>query len=132
MSQIIIHENKSEYTAAEIAALTQANKDLDIKAQGGELTIDETRIRVAYIRLQREGNFKIVVESGRTAKAPKEPKIPKSPKEKISKSPRKSEVSDDMTKAQSLWVKRNLGGVLSEEETALVDKMLPITSALDL
>ena len=125
MPPITIHENKGDYTAAEIAELTQAYNDLGIKAQGGELTIDETRIRVAYIRLQREGNFKIVVEAKKAAKTPKEPK------EKVEKPIRKARVTknkeevDDIAKAQGLWVRQNLGAILTEEEKAFVERMLP-------
>jgi hypothetical protein len=123
---LTFHDNKDDYTASEIVALKQAFDQLEIKAQGGELSIDETRIRVAHIRLQREGNFKIVVEAKKAAaKVPKEPKAPKEKVVRKSKASRPAEVQDDIAKAQSLWFKQNIGGVLTEEEKAFVDAMLP-------
>lgn len=117
---ITIHENKADYTAAEAAILKQTYDALEVKAQGGDLTIDETRIRVAYIRYQREDNFKIVVEK---KTAPKTPKEPKGRKAKITKP--KAAKNNDIAQAQELWAKQLCGGTLTEEEQAFVNKMLP-------
>lgn len=69
---ITVHNNIEEYTHEEKLALEQAFKDLEVKAQGGNLTLDETRIRVAYVRLKREENFKIA-QSAKT-KGTRKPK----------------------------------------------------------
>ena len=124
--EVAIHENKSNYTATEAVLLKQAYDALEVKAQNGELSIEETRIRVAYLRYMREDNFKIVVEKKKTVKEPKAPKEPKTrtrkTKQEIPKIPDKS---DDIKKAQQLWAMKQLGKELTEEEDAFVTKLLP-------
>jgi hypothetical protein len=83
---IITHSSKEEYLPEEIIALEQAYKQLVTKSQGEEITLEETRIIVAYKRYQQEGNFKIVAEKAvKAARVPKEPKVPRVPKEKKAK-----------------------------------------------
>lgn len=121
--EITIHENKSDYTPAEAIELKQAYQALEVKAQAGKLSIEETRIRVAYLRYLREDNFKIVVEKKKVAKEPKEPKA--RTRKLKQETPKKVTKSDDIMKAQQLWAMKQLGKVLSEEDEAFVTKMLP-------
>ena len=56
---IVIHNNIEDYSFEEKRAVEVAFNELEEKAQGGELTLEETRVRVAWVRLKREENFKI-------------------------------------------------------------------------
>ena len=104
ISKIVIHENKDQYSISEALDLEQAYKTLYAKAQGEEITLDETRVIVAYKRYQQEGNFKIVAE-----KKSKPPKIPKEPKEKVPKVPRvKKPKALTKTEIQTLLMMREL------------------------
>ena len=80
ISTIIIHSNKEDYSPLEAIALEQAYKTLVAKSQGEEISLDETRIIVAYKRYQQEGNFKIVAEKTKRVakeKVTKEPRVKK-------------------------------------------------------
>jgi hypothetical protein len=118
--KVTIHENKADYTPTEVALLAQAYQSLEIKAQAGELTLDETRIRIAYIRYQREDNFKIAIEP---VKKVKEPKVPK---EKVARKPRtkKEVVEQPLERATRLLHARKNGEELSEEDNLFLDDML--------
>lgn len=59
MNKLVIKENIHDYTSEERIALDNAYKQLEAVAQEGELSIEETRIRVAWVRMQSEDNFKI-------------------------------------------------------------------------
>jgi thiol:disulfide interchange protein len=85
ISKITIHNNKDEYTPVEALELEQAYHTLSAKAQGEEISLEETRIIVAYKRYQQDGNFKIVAEKVTKAKTPKAPKEPKEAKPKKQK-----------------------------------------------
>lgn len=85
ISNITIHNNKDEYTPVEALELEQAYHTLTAKAQGEEITLEETRIIVAYKRYVQDGNFKIVAEKVTKTKTPRVPKEPKPPKEKKQK-----------------------------------------------
>lgn len=89
ISRIIIHENKEDYQPDEVAMLEQAYLSLTAKSQGEEISLEETRIIVAYKRYKQEGNFKIVAEKAK--KAPKEPSAAKPAKEKKPKALTKKE-----------------------------------------
>jgi hypothetical protein len=82
LSKITIHNNKEDYTPVEAIELEQAFHTLTAKAQGEEITLEETRIIVAWKRYVQDGNFKIVAEKVTKAKTPRIPKEPKPPKEK--------------------------------------------------
>jgi hypothetical protein len=91
ISTITVHSNKEDYSPLEAIALEQAYKTLVAKSQGEEITLDETRIIVAYKRYQQEGNFKIVAEKTVRAKKEKVVKEPKEPKPKKQKALTKKE-----------------------------------------
>lgn len=82
ISKITIYNNKDEYTPVEAIELEQAYHTLTTKAQGEEISLEETRIIVAYKRYVQDGNFKIVAEKVTKAKVPKAPKEPKEVKPK--------------------------------------------------
>ena len=88
ISTLVVHSNKEDYSPTEVIALEQAYKTLVAKSQGEEITLDETRIIVAYKRYQQEGNFKIVAE--KTKRVAKE-KIAKEPRVKKPKALTKKE-----------------------------------------
>ena len=85
ISKITIHNNKDEYTPVEALELEQAYHTLSAKAQGEEISLEETRIIVAWKRYVQDGNFKIVAEKVTKAKTPKAPKEPKEAKPKKQK-----------------------------------------------
>ena len=123
---VTIHENIEDYTIEEKVALQEAYDSLEMTAQAGELTIDETRIRVAYIRLKREENFKISV-----IKEPKAPKVPKPPKEPGQKRTRTKKVKekDSIELASELFFKRMTGEILTPDEEKFLeeqDKLMAI------
>jgi hypothetical protein len=117
---ITIHSNIEDYTLNERLELEDAYNKLEVKSQGGKLTIDETRIRVAYVRLRRESDFKI---SQASVKKVKEPKQPKAPGEKVTRT-RKPKVQDNIAKASILFHKQFNGGELTKEEKAFLDDQL--------
>jgi hypothetical protein len=80
ISQIVTHSNKEDYLLEEVLALEKAYHSLVAKSQGEEISLDETRVIVAYKRYQQERNFKIVAE--KAAKKVREPKAPKEPRVK--------------------------------------------------
>jgi hypothetical protein len=65
---LVIRDNIDDYNREERLAVEQAYNELEEKSQGGELTLEETRIRVAWVRLKREENFKIAMPSVRAKK----------------------------------------------------------------
>lgn len=69
---VTIQNNIEDYSFEEKQQLEQAYTELEVKSQGGNLTLDETRIRVAYVRLKREENFKIAQPA--KAKSPRKTK----------------------------------------------------------
>lgn len=125
--QVTIHENKEDYTPAEAHLLAQAFHELEVKAQGGNLTLEETRIRVAYVRYKREENFKIAILPKK--KVPKEPKAPNAPK-RTRKSKQKPSVKDNIAEASKLLFRQNKGELLTDEEIAFLTVMLDDPNAL--
>lgn len=110
-----LHNNIEDYTLDERLELEHAYQLLEPVAQAGNLTIDETRIRVAYVRLQREENFKISqapFKKEKVVKEPKEPKIPGTRAKRITK----EKPSDDIAKASALFYKQFKGEQLTQEE----------------
>jgi len=74
LNNITIRNNKEDYSEDELLAIEQAYQELYAKAQGEELTLAETRIIVAYKRIQQEANFKIVAAKIIKPKREKKPK----------------------------------------------------------
>ena len=74
MADLIIRENKEDYSPEEAVLLCQAAEQLLNCEQGSERSLEETRTMVAYRRYKQEGNFKVV--------APKPPKVVKERKPK--------------------------------------------------
>ena len=60
-----------DYTEAEKIVLKRGYDSLEVKAQGAELSIDETALRVAWHRLLRNENFVVVQAKPKKAAAPK-------------------------------------------------------------
>ena len=115
---VITHNNIEDYTLDERLDLESAYNALETIAQAGTLTIDETRIRVAYIRLLREENFRI---SQTNVKAPKVPKEPKEPKIPGTRTRRIAAPKDDsIAKASALLFRQIRGDKLTEEEEAFL------------
>lgn len=54
--------NKADYSPEELMWLQQTGEQLSHCEQGEERTLEETRVLVAYKRLQQEDNFKVVAE----------------------------------------------------------------------
>ena len=129
---IIVYENNTDYTFEERQALGKAYQDLDVKAQGGKLTLEETRIRVAYIRMQSEDNFKIYQP---TPKATRKKAMSveetmyllehgtEMPKVKKTRA-KKEKAVDPVARASKLLTLRNKGEILSKEDNEFLDKML--------
>ena len=76
-----LRDNIEDYTEQEKEAIKACFNTLEVKAQGAELSIEETALRVAWHRLLREENFFIVqakpkkvaaAKTGRKTKAVKE------------------------------------------------------------
>lgn len=74
ISKIVIKNNKADYTPEELMLLQQAGEQLAYCEQGGERTLEETRVLVAYKRLQQEDNFKVVAEKPPKAVRERKPK----------------------------------------------------------
>lgn len=74
ISKIVIRNNKADYTPEELIVLAQAGQQLAYCEQGEERTLEETRILVAYKRLQQEDNFKVVAEKPPKAVRERKPK----------------------------------------------------------
>lgn len=87
---LTIHENKEDYTPEEAAILQQEYDKLTIKLQSEELTLEEVRVRIAYLRYKREENFKIAIVKE------KKPKVVKEPKEKKPRQSRKKKTTTDL------------------------------------
>lgn len=123
---VTIHNNIEDYSFEERQQLEQAYLELEVKSQGGLLTLDETRIRVAYVRLKREENFKIAQPA--KAKSPRKtksesledaiaglagetkPKRTRAKKEPVIKEDKISEIS-------KLYLRQQRGEELTPEET---------------
>jgi len=127
---ITVHNNIEEYTHEEKLALEQAFKDLEVKAQGGNLTLDETRIRVAHVRLKREENFKIA--------QPAKTKVTRKPKEESLEDalaglsgevkPKRTRAKklpvikeDKLSNIARLYYRQQQGEVLTSEELELLN-----------
>ena len=76
-----LKDNIEDYTEQEKVAIKNCFSNLEVKAQGAELSIEETALRVAWHRLLREENFFVVqakpkkvaaAKTGRKTKAVKE------------------------------------------------------------
>lgn len=74
LSDIVIHNNKSLYTPEQLMLLEQAGQQLSHCEQGESRTLEETRVLVAYKRLQQEDNFKVVAEKPPKAVRERKPK----------------------------------------------------------
>jgi hypothetical protein len=124
---LVFHDNKEDYSPEELLALKQAYDALTVKCQGGELTLEETKIRIAFLRVQRENDFKIVVTK---VKVPKAPKEPKQPKEKKTRTKVEREVSPKskakamLARASNLHFLKSNGVVLSDEDEAFLASTL--------
>lgn len=125
---LVIHENKEDYTPAQVVELTQAFNNLDLKAQGGKLTLEETRTRVAYNRLKREENFKIVLTTTKKVREPKEPKLASEVKERKPRTKKvlvpSNTLMSDLTRAGDLFSRKKNGEVLSEVDESFLTSML--------
>ena len=55
-----LRDNIEDYTEMEKSTIKKGFESLEVKAQGAELSIEETALRVAWHRLLREENFFIV------------------------------------------------------------------------
>jgi len=66
--------NKADYSPEELIWLIQAGEQLSHCEQGEERTLEETRVLVAYKRLQQEDNFKVVAEKPPKAVRERKPK----------------------------------------------------------
>ena len=55
-----LKDNIEDYTEQEKVAIKNCFSNLEVKAQGAELSIEETALRVAWHRLLREENFFVV------------------------------------------------------------------------
>ena len=124
--QVTIHENKEDYSPAEAHLLAQAYQELEVKAQGGNLTLEETRIRVAYVRYKREENFKIAILPEKKTRAVKEPKDPNAPKASRTRTAKVKTVpiEDNIAKASKLLFKQNKGEFLTDEEMSFLTMMM--------
>ena len=125
---VTLHNNIEDYTLQERFDLEEAFKNLEVKAQSGLLTTDETRIRVAYVRLKREENFKISQTPVKKVKEPKDPNAPKairSPRKKVEKiiEPSKQE---RLAKASRILQMQLSGQTLSEEDSKYLEEHLTL------
>lgn len=120
--QVTVHENKEDYTPAEAHLLAQAFQELEIKAQGGELTLEETRIRVAYVRYKREENFKVAILPEKKVRVPKDPSAPKTTRTRTTKA--KVPIEDNIAKASKLLFRQNKGELLTDEEMSFLSIMM--------
>ena len=120
--QITIHENKEDYLPEEVALLTQAYNELELKAQSGNLTLEETRVRVAYNRYQRESNFKIAILPTKKIKEPKEPKVVGERKTRTKKEvvPKVNTIE----RASQLFYRQRQGEELTDEEVAFLEMVM--------
>lgn len=66
--------NKADYSPEELMWLQQTGEQLAHCEQGESRTLEETRILVAYKRLQQEDNFKVVAEKPPKAVRERKPK----------------------------------------------------------
>lgn len=66
--------NKADYPPEELIWLQQTGEQLSVCEQGESRTLEETRVLVAYKRLQQEDNFKVVAEKPLKAVRERKPK----------------------------------------------------------
>ena len=123
--QIVLHERITDYSPEEAMILSQAFSELEAKAQEGNLSLEETRIRVAYCRYKREEDFKIAILPTKKVKEPKAVKEPKEPKErKPRKSTKVPEQISSIQKASQILYKRKQGIELTEDEEDFLESMM--------
>lgn len=119
---ITIHNNKEDYTPEEAHLLEEAYNAIASKQQGEMLTIDDTRIIVAFKRFKQEQNFKIVAVKVKKEKVVKEKVV----KEKVVKTKKKQEADElsafDTKKADILY-RRHIGAELSEEDKQFIEDL---------
>lgn len=141
---ITIRDNIDDYNHEERLAVEQAYNELEEKAQGGELTLEETRIRVAWVRLRREENFKIAMPSVRVKKVNVKESLEDAiaglsgetatPKAKrVAKAKVKKEVDivkDNIARAGRLYFMKQKGEVLTAEDEAFLQEALEAPEVL--
>lgn len=141
---ITIHNKIEDYTFDEKQQLEQAFKELEIKAQDGELSLEETRIRVAWLRLKREENFEISQPTAKTKAAKPKDKslddalagltgeVAEKPK-RVTKARKKKDeaiVDDAIAKASRLHFMKVRGELLSAEDEQFLANALAAPEVL--
>lgn len=134
---LIIYNNIEDYSFEEKRALEVAFNELEEKAQGGKLTLEETRVRVAWVRLKREENFKISQPTIRAKKVKEisledalaelsgEVVTPKQKRVAKVKVKKEKEIQNDaIARAGRLYFMKQKGEVLSEEDEAFLQVAL--------
>ena len=148
-----LRDNIEDYTEQEKVAIKDCFSSLEVKAQGAELTIEETALRVAWHRLLREENFFIVqakpkkVATGKTSRKAKavaelspedylasldtigqEPVAavkPKAPSKRAKKAVKELSLETIARhRAQELAFRKNRGEELTQEEEAFLQEEL--------
>jgi hypothetical protein len=141
---LVIRDNIDDYSHEERLAVEQAYNELEEKSQGGELTLEETRIRVAWVRLKREENFKIAQPTLRAKKVKVNESLEDAiaglsgetatPKAKrVSKAKVQKEVDvvkENIARAGRLYFMKQKGEVLSAEDEAFLQNALEAPEVL--
>lgn len=117
---VIIHNNKEDYTPEEAFLLEEAYNAIASKQQGEMLTIDDTRIIVAFKRYKQEQNFKIVAVKVKKEKVIKEKVIKKTKKQLAQES---NELSAFDAKKADVLYRRHIGAELSEEDKQFIEEL---------
>lgn len=137
LANITLHNDKADYSPLEFEALKEAYDSLEEKAQGGILSLEETRIRIAYCRYYQEDHFRIY-QPNKPAKKGKKVKEASSvedmfamlsgeePQAKVRKPRAKKETvsNDPMKKAAKLFALKEKGEILSEEDEEFLLSLL--------
>lgn len=136
-NKITLKNNKSEYTQDEIAIIENAWKSLEVKAQGGQLTIEETRIRIAYLRLKQEENFRIVqpTQKATGGRKKKENNVDDlldvlagetvaKPKRISKKKENSAKANEPKARAARLLAAKDRGEILSEEDELFLEEIM--------
>lgn len=113
---IAIYNTKAEYSAEEAQALEEAYNNLASKIQGQQLSIDDTRIIVAYKRYKQEQDFKIVATKVKKEKVIKEKVIKPKKKTKKQLAEEAEQRFNNEVKLTELLIKQKQGIELTTEE----------------
>lgn len=141
---LVIRDNIDDYNHEERLAVEQAYNELEEKSQGGELTLEEIRIRVAWVRLKREENFKIAMPSVRAKKVKQnesledalaglsgETATPKAKRVAKVKVKKEAEiVKDNVARAGFLFYLKQKGEILSAVDEAFLQAALEAPEVL--